>query len=62
MQKYKLLDLMIEDSKIQNGLYKPTSLWKACSQRLTHILETNSMGNFRNLKTSRSFLTSRLGI
>lgn len=24
MKKYKLLDLMIEDSKIQNQLYKPT--------------------------------------
>lgn len=55
MQKYKLLDLMIEDNKSQDTLYKPTSFWEACSKQIVDDLKENGIENFRNLKTSRSF-------
>lgn len=55
MEKYKLLDLMLEDNKNQNELYKPTSFWEACSQEIVDDLQTNDIENFRNLKTSRNF-------
>lgn len=55
MQKYKLLDLMIQDNKIQNELYKPTSFWQACSKQIVDDLKINGIENFRNLKTPRSF-------
>jgi putative sugar O-methyltransferase len=55
MQKYKLLDLMIQDNKVQKELYKPTSFWEACSEEIVNDLKTNGIENFRNLKTPRSF-------
>lgn len=55
MQKYKLLDLMIEDNKSQDTLYKPTSFWEACSKQIVDDLKTNGIENFRALKTPRSF-------
>lgn len=55
MQKYKLLDLMIQDNKVQNELYKPTSFWEACSEEIVNDLKTNGIENFKSLETTRSF-------
>lgn len=41
MNKYKLLDLMIEDNKSQETLYKPTSFWEVCSQQIADDLKIN---------------------
>lgn len=55
MNKYKLLDLMIEDNKSQDTLYKPTSFWEVCSQQIADDLKENGIENFRALNTPKSF-------
>lgn len=55
MEKYKLLDLMIEENKNQKEFYRATSFWEEGSKEIIEDLEENTVENFRNLKTSRSF-------
>lgn len=55
MRKYKLLNLMMRDNKLEKELYKATFFWEACSEEIVKDLKKNGIDNFRNLKTSRSF-------
>jgi putative sugar O-methyltransferase len=51
--KYDLLNLMLEDMKNQDDLYKPTSFWKAASNRIIKTLEENDIKDFRVFRTTR---------
>jgi len=53
--KYKLLNLMMDDMKNQNILYRPTTFWKHGSRLIIEELEKNDIKDFRNLSVTRSF-------
>jgi putative sugar O-methyltransferase len=54
-KNYPLLNLMLEDMKNQNKLYKPTTFWEYGSSLLIQELEENDVKNFRKLSVTRSF-------
>lgn len=55
MTKYPLLNLMLEDMKHQDILYKPTAFWEHASEVLIQELEKYDIKEFRNLHMTRSF-------
>ena len=53
--KYDLLNLMLEDMKKQDSLYKPTSFWEYGSKLLIDEIEQYDIKDFRSLTVTRNF-------
>ena len=57
-----LLNAMLEDMKLQEPLYQPTSFWEEASKDIIADLTKNGFDNFRSLKSALDFFVPTYGV
>ncbi|MEO9485827.1 MAG: putative sugar O-methyltransferase [Ekhidna sp.] len=59
--KFKELEILMEDLKKQNVLYRPSSFWHEASENIKSSLELNGIENFRSIQEALYFFVPTYG-